>query len=74
MQKRKALDSTVTNLCSQTMHGSCLHTTNEVAFIKKQLLEIEAKQSKVLDLLKVFNYGSCEFNIASCDNRFLFGI
>ncbi|XP_039137821.1 TORTIFOLIA1-like protein 2 isoform X1 [Dioscorea cayenensis subsp. rotundata] len=54
MQERKSLDSTVTDFCSQTMHGCCLHTANELAFIKKQLLEIEAKQSNLLDLLKVF--------------------
>lgn len=61
MQERKSLDSTVTDFCSQTMHGCCLHTANELAFIKKQLLEIEAKQSNLLDLLKVFNPDFIEF-------------
>ena len=61
MQERKSLDSTVTDLCSQTTHGSCFRTTNEVAFIKKQLLEIDAKQSNLLDLLEIFNSGSIEF-------------
>ncbi|KAH7666008.1 Serine-tRNA synthetase type1 N-terminal protein [Dioscorea alata] len=43
---------TFDSLSHQTTHGPCIHTANEVAFIKKQLLEIEAKQSNVLDLLK----------------------
>nr|XP_029118639.1 LOW QUALITY PROTEIN: TORTIFOLIA1-like protein 2 [Elaeis guineensis] len=49
-----SLDSTVTDFCSQTMHGCCLHAANELAFIRKQLLEIETKQSNLLDLLQVF--------------------
>ncbi|WOK92695.1 microtubule-associated protein TORTIFOLIA1-like [Canna indica] len=51
---RKSLDSTVTDLCSQSMHGCCLHAANEFAAIKQQLLEIETKQSSLLGLLQVF--------------------
>ncbi|KAJ0968680.1 hypothetical protein J5N97_021557 [Dioscorea zingiberensis] len=54
IQDRKSLDSTVTDFCSSTMRGCCLHTANELALIKKQLLEIEVKQSNLLDLFKVF--------------------
>ncbi|XP_038984286.1 TORTIFOLIA1-like protein 2 [Phoenix dactylifera] len=53
-QESQSLDSTVTDFCSQTMHGCCLHAANELAFIRKQLLEIETKQSNLLDLLQVF--------------------
>ncbi|KAG1326837.1 TORTIFOLIA1-like protein 2 [Cocos nucifera] len=46
-----SLDSTVTDFCS---HGWCLQAANELAFIRMQLLEIETKQSNLLDLLQVF--------------------
>ncbi|XP_008789615.1 TORTIFOLIA1-like protein 2 [Phoenix dactylifera] len=53
-RERNSLDSTVTDFCSQTVHGCCLHAANELSFIRKQLLEIETKQSNLLDLLQVF--------------------
>ncbi|KAG1364159.1 TORTIFOLIA1-like protein 2 [Cocos nucifera] len=53
-EERKSLDSTVTDFCSQTTHGCCVHAANELAFIRKQLSEIETKQSNLLDLLQVF--------------------
>ena len=53
MRDRRSLDSTVTYSSSQTMNGCCLQTANEMVSIRKQLLEIENKQSDLLDLLKV---------------------
>lgn len=52
-RERKSLDSTVTDLCSHSMHGCCLQAANELAVIKQQLVEIETKQSNLLDLLQV---------------------
>ncbi|XP_058113461.1 TORTIFOLIA1-like protein 2 [Magnolia sinica] len=54
MQERKSLDSTVTELSSRGVHGCCLHYTNELAFIRQKLLEIETKQSNLLDLIQAF--------------------
>ncbi|XP_010245732.1 PREDICTED: microtubule-associated protein TORTIFOLIA1 [Nelumbo nucifera] len=52
IEERKSLDSTITELSN--VHGCCAQTVNEMAFIRKQLLEIENKQSNLLDLLQVF--------------------
>lgn len=56
-QDRRSLDSTITESSSQTMDGQracCMQTTKEMAFIRDKLLEIETKQSNLLDLLQVF--------------------
>lgn len=58
--EHKRLDSTVAELSSQGLRGCCLHTANELAFIRKKLLEIESKQSSLLDLVQVFYSGSLE--------------
>lgn len=52
-QERKSPESTISDLCSRSMHGCCVHTANGLAAIKQQLLEIETKQSNLLDLLQV---------------------
>lgn len=52
-RERGSLDSTVTTSSSQTMNACCLQTETEMIAIRKQLLEIESKQSDLLDLLKV---------------------
>lgn len=54
VQDRRSLDSTVTELSSQPVRGCCLQTANEMVSIRKQLLEIENKQSSLMDLLQVF--------------------
>ncbi|XP_028077211.1 TORTIFOLIA1-like protein 2 isoform X2 [Camellia sinensis] len=54
MQDRRSLDSTVSESNSQAMRQCCSQTVNEMASIQKQLLEIENKQSNLMDLLKVF--------------------
>ncbi|XP_024963647.1 TORTIFOLIA1-like protein 2 [Cynara cardunculus var. scolymus] len=56
-QDRRSLDSTITESSSETMHGQracCMQTAKEMAFIREKLLEIETKQSSLLDLLQVF--------------------
>ncbi|CAI9766003.1 unnamed protein product [Fraxinus pennsylvanica] len=54
MRDRRSLDSTVTESSSHIMHGCCSQTEKELVLIRKQLLEIESKQSNLMDLLKVF--------------------
>ena len=53
VQDRRSLDSTVTELSSQPVRGCCLQTANEMVSIRKQLLEIENKQSSLMDLVQV---------------------
>ncbi|KAK3221198.1 hypothetical protein Dsin_008223 [Dipteronia sinensis] len=55
MRDRRSLDSTVTESSSHTGHGCCSQMTNEIACIRKQLLEIENKQSNLMDVLQVFS-------------------
>ena len=54
-QDRRTLDSTVIELSPQSIRGCCKQTANELASIRKQLLEIENKQSNFMDMLKVTN-------------------
>ncbi|XP_038698488.1 TORTIFOLIA1-like protein 2 isoform X1 [Tripterygium wilfordii] len=57
MQDRRSLDSTVTDSCSQAAHGSYFQMSSEMVCIRKQLSEIENKQSNLMDLLEVFSTG-----------------
>ncbi|KAL6985036.1 hypothetical protein U1Q18_018415 [Sarracenia purpurea var. burkii] len=54
----RSLDSTITQSSSPTVRTEdrrcCMQTVNELASIRKQLLEIENKQSNLMDMLKVF--------------------
>lgn len=55
-QDRRSLDSTVTESNSEIVHGPsgcCVQTAKEMACIREKLLEIETKQSNLLDLLQV---------------------
>lgn len=63
VHKHKNLDSMVAELNSQSLRGCCLHTANELAFIREKLLEIETKQSSLLDLVQVFYLGSLETHV-----------
>ncbi|KAF3672690.1 putative eukaryotic translation initiation factor 3 subunit K-like [Capsicum annuum] len=54
MQDQRSLDSTVTELSSPKLHGCCSHIAKEMKYVRKQLLDIENKQSNLLDLLKEF--------------------
>ncbi|KAK4414911.1 TORTIFOLIA1-like protein 2 [Sesamum alatum] len=51
---RRSLDSTVTESTSQIMPGCCSQTEKEMVLIRKHLLEIENKQSNLMDMLKAF--------------------
>lgn len=53
MRDRRSLDSTVTESACHTPHGCCSQMANEVGFIRKQLEDIETKQSNLMDLLQV---------------------
>lgn len=57
LHDRRSLDSTITETTSQTqtMHGCCSQTEKEIASIRKHLMEIENKQSSLIDMLKVTN-------------------
>ncbi|XP_075491062.1 TORTIFOLIA1-like protein 2 [Primulina tabacum] len=54
MNDRTSLDSTVTESTSQIMLGCCLKTEKDLMLIRKQLLEIENKQSNLMDMVKAF--------------------
>ncbi|KAL0308340.1 UNVERIFIED_CONTAM: TORTIFOLIA1-like protein 2 [Sesamum radiatum] len=51
---RRSLDSTVTESTSQIMPVCCSQTEKEIVLIRKHLLEIENKQSNLMDMLKAF--------------------
>ncbi|KAH6825427.1 hypothetical protein C2S53_000999 [Perilla frutescens var. hirtella] len=51
---RRSLDSTITETTSQTVHGCCSQTEKEITLIRKHLLEIENRQSSLMDMLKAF--------------------
>lgn len=57
MQEHSSLDSTGTESSSQTLRKCCTQTANELAFIRRQLLEIDNKQSNLMDLLQVIYFG-----------------
>lgn len=57
MQDHSSLDSTGTESNSQTLRECCTQTANELASIRKQLLEIDNKQSNLMDLLQVTTLG-----------------
>ncbi|KAL5836247.1 hypothetical protein ACOSQ4_015744 [Xanthoceras sorbifolium] len=67
---RRSLDSTVTESSSHTVHGCCSQMTNEIACIQKQLLEIENKQSNLMDVLQVFSNSIME-NLSMLQSRVL---
>lgn len=55
-QDRRSIDSTVTETSSQIMHeqrACCVQTAKDMTCIREKLLEIETKQSNLLDLLQV---------------------
>ncbi|KAI3443468.1 hypothetical protein Pfo_000133 [Paulownia fortunei] len=54
MHDRRSLDSTITESTSQTVRGCCSQTEKDMVLIRKQLLEIENKQSSLMDMLKAF--------------------
>ncbi|KAJ4839940.1 hypothetical protein Tsubulata_040972 [Turnera subulata] len=54
LQDRRSLDSTVTDSSYQILNGS---VTSEMACIRKQLLEIENKQSNIMEVLQALSAG-----------------
>ncbi|KAJ8421512.1 hypothetical protein Cgig2_020733 [Carnegiea gigantea] len=53
MQDRTSLDSTITDTEEfQPVHASCSQTESEMSLLSKQFLEIEKKQSSLMDLLQ----------------------
>lgn len=61
---RGSLDSVVTMSSSQTISTCCLQTANDMIMVRKHLLEIENKQSELLDMLKV-NFHSLDIFLSS---------
>ncbi|KAL8135383.1 TORTIFOLIA1-like protein 2 isoform X3 [Apium graveolens] len=59
-QNRGSLDSIVTMSSSQTIGTCCLQTANDMIMVRKHLLEIENKQSELLDMLKMFTINTAE--------------
>ncbi|EEF34566.1 Microtubule-associated protein TORTIFOLIA1, putative [Ricinus communis] len=57
IRDRRSLDSTVTETSFQPSHGCCSQMANEMACVQKQLLEIENKQSNLMEMLQVFSSG-----------------
>ncbi|WCJ34667.1 ARM repeat superfamily protein [Euphorbia peplus] len=56
-RNQQSADSTVTQNSFQPPHGCCSQIANEMACMRKQLLEIENKQSNLMELLQVFSTG-----------------
>ncbi|XP_006850987.3 TORTIFOLIA1-like protein 2 [Amborella trichopoda] len=59
-RERDSLDSNISELCSQGLNHCCLHGENGLTLVQRHLLEIETKQSHLLDLLQVFMGTSME--------------
>lgn len=60
MRDSRSLDSTVTDSGSEITRGCCSHMANEMVSIRKQLLEIEARQLSLMDHLRVFSSGTMD--------------
>ncbi|XP_073308524.1 TORTIFOLIA1-like protein 2 isoform X1 [Primulina huaijiensis] len=54
MHDHRSLNSTVRESTSQIMRGCCLKTEKDLILIRKQLFEIEDKQTNLMDMLKAF--------------------
>uniref|UniRef100_A0A1J3J3S2 Microtubule-associated protein TORTIFOLIA1 n=2 Tax=Noccaea caerulescens TaxID=107243 RepID=A0A1J3J3S2_NOCCA len=57
VKDRTSMDSTLTVSSSHAIHDCCAQTSNEMASIRKQLSDIENKQSQLIDQLQVFSTG-----------------
>ncbi|KAL6575289.1 hypothetical protein OROMI_012574 [Orobanche minor] len=51
---RRSLDSTITESASRTARECCSQTEKDMILIRQHLLEIENKQSSLMDMLKAF--------------------
>ncbi|OMP08295.1 Armadillo-like helical [Corchorus olitorius] len=63
IRDRRSLDSAVTESSRQTVSGCCSQMVNEIAGIQKQLVEIENKQSNLMDLLQISS--PCRTNLGT---------
>jgi hypothetical protein len=52
-RQTKSIDSTVTDVTAHDTHSFCLNAMNELGHIRKQLQEMEKRQSNMFDLLQV---------------------
>ncbi|XVE78714.1 hypothetical protein DITRI_Ditri14bG0000700 [Diplodiscus trichospermus] len=57
IRDRRSLESAVTESSPETVFVCCSQIENKIVGIQKQLLEIESKQSNLMDLLQVFSTG-----------------
>ncbi|XP_048601399.1 TORTIFOLIA1-like protein 2 [Brassica napus] len=57
VKNRTSTDSTVTVSSSEISHDCCAQISNEMASVRKQLSDIENKQSRLIDQLQVFSTG-----------------
>ncbi|KAJ8753256.1 hypothetical protein K2173_017874 [Erythroxylum novogranatense] len=57
MQDRRSIESAVTDASSQPYRECCVQLSGEMAYISKQLLEIENKQATLMEQLQVFSTG-----------------
>ncbi|KAK4775049.1 hypothetical protein SAY86_009984 [Trapa natans] len=60
IQNCQSFHSTVTDSSYHPQRDCCMQTANEMACIRKQLSDIEKKQSDLMDLLQVFTTSSAE--------------
>ncbi|KAF5184268.1 microtubule-associated protein TORTIFOLIA1 [Thalictrum thalictroides] len=70
LRERQSLDSSITEASSLGRQGYHSQIVNEMSFIRKQLLEIETKQSNLMDLLQVF-MGSTMDSLSSLESKVL---
>ncbi|CAN6218726.1 unnamed protein product [Urochloa humidicola] len=59
-RESKSIDSTVTDVTAHGTHSCCQKAMSELAFIRKQLQEMERKQANLFDLLQEFMSNSVE--------------
>ncbi|KAJ0236797.1 hypothetical protein HA466_0254900 [Hirschfeldia incana] len=57
LKNRTSTDSTVTVSSSEINHDCCAQIENEMVSVRKQLSDIENKQSRLIDQLQVFSTG-----------------
>lgn len=56
VKNRTSTDSTVTVSSSEISHDCCAQISNEMASVRKQLSDIENKQSRLIDQLQVSGF------------------
>lgn len=54
IEDRRSLESNVRESSCEILHGCCMQTSKEMSLFQEKLLEIDSKQSNLLDLLQIF--------------------